>query len=337
MVRMPAPSRSRRTMSSGADWRTVAPAPLMLLKGPEEFIAGRVVDRVRSALREQDPGLEVHRLEAGGYEAGQLSVVASPSLFGEAKILQVDGLEEMNEAFLADCLDYVAAPAEDVTLVLRHAGGNRGKRLLDAVTAAGVLVECQPIRSDADRAAFVQGEFRSRRRSIDPEAVRSLLDAAGGSLTDLAAACLQLAEDTEGTVTSQVVDTYYGGRVEATAFRVADAAIEGRAGQATALLRHALATGVSAPAITGALAMKVRQIARIVDARIGQGQIADVLGMAPWQARRVAETVRFWNPASIAAAIEWVAQADAEAKGLAKDADYAVERAVTRIALAARR
>jgi DNA polymerase III subunit delta len=334
---MPAPSRNRRTTSSGADWRTVAPARLMLLKGPEDFVATRVLDRVRKALREQDPGLEVHRLEAADYEAGQLSILASPSLFGEAKILQVEGLQDMNEAFLADCLDYVRAPADDVTLVLRHTGGTRGKKLLDAVTSAGVLVECQPIKSDGDKADFVNGEFRSRRRSIDPEAVRSLLDAAGASLTDLAAACQQLAQDTEGTITSAVVDRYYGGRVEATAFRVADAAIEGRAGQATALLRHALATGVSAPAITGALALKTRQIARIVDARIGQGQIAAVLGMAPWQAKRVAETVRFWNPATIAAAVEWVAQADAEAKGLAKDADYAVERVVTRIALTARR
>ncbi|MBB5749062.1 DNA polymerase III subunit delta [Micrococcus sp. TA1] len=334
---MPAPSRSRRSTSSGTDWRRVEPAPLMLLKGPEDFIATRVTDRVRTALRQADPGLELHRLDAADYQSGQLSMLASPSLFGEAKIVLAEGLQDMNEAFLADCLDYVAAPADDVTLILRHTGGNRGKRLLDVVTSSGVLVECQPIKSDADKADFVVGEFRSRRRSIDQEAVRSLIDATGGSLTDLAVACQQLAADTEGTVTTQVVDRYYGGRVEATAFRVADAAIEGRAGQATALLRHALATGVSAPAITGALAMKTRQIARIVDARISQGQVAQVLGMAPWQAKRVSETVRFWNPATIAAAIEWVAQADAEAKGLAKDAEYAVERVVTRIALTARR
>lgn len=334
---MPAASRSRRSASSGTDWRRAEPAPLMLLKGPEDFIATRVTDKVRTMLRQKDPGLEVHRLEAFDYQSGQLSLLASPSLFGEAKIVLADGLQDMNEAFLTDCLDYVSTPAEDVTLILRHTGGNRGKKLLDAVAKAGVVIECQPIKSDADKADFVTGEFRARRRSIDPEAVRALIDATGGSLTDLAVACQQLVSDTEGTITSEVVDRYYGGRVEATAFRVADAAIEGRAGQAAALLRHALATGVSAPAITGALAMKTRQVARIVDARISQGQVAQVLGMAPWQAKRVAETVRFWNPATIAAAIEWVAQADAEAKGLAKDAEYAVERVVTRIALTARR
>lgn len=334
---MPAPSRSRRPKTSGADWRTVGRAPIMLLKGPEDFIATRVTDRVRAQLRESDPGLETHRIAAADYQPGQLSILASPSLFGEAKIIVADGLQEMNEAFLTDCLDYVGAPAEDVTLLLRHTGGNRGKRLLDAAVAAGVLIECQPIKSDAEKAEFVAQEFRTARRSIDPEAVRALIDANGSSLTDLAAACRQLLTDTDGTVGVEVVDRYYGGRVEATAFKVADAALSGRPGPATALLRHALATGVSAPAVTGALAMKARQIARIVDARIGQGQIASVLGVAPWQARQVQESARFWNPATIAAAVEWIAQADAEAKGLSKDAAYAVERAVTRIALTARR
>lgn len=334
---MAAPSRSRRPKSSGADWRTVGRAPVMLLKGPEDFIATRVTDRVRAQLREADPGLESHRISASDYQPGQLSILASPSLFGEAKIILAEGLQEMNEAFLADCMDYIAAPEDDVTLMLRHTGGNRGKKLLDAATQAGVLVECQPIKSEADKADFVGQEFRSARRSINPDAIRSLIEANTASLTDLAAAVRQLLADTEGTVTVEVVDRYYGGRVEATAFKVADAALAGRPGPATALLRHALATGVSAPALTGALAMKARQVARIVDARIGQGQIASVLGVAPWQARGIQETARFWNPATIAAAIEWIAQADAEAKGLAKDADYAVERTVTRIALTARR
>lgn len=334
---MPAPSRSRRPQTSGADWRTVGRAPLMLLKGPEDFIATRVTDRVRAQLRETDPGLETHRIAAADYQAGQLSILASPSLFGEAKIVVAENLQEMNEAFLADCLDYVSAPAEDVTLVLRHTGGNRGKKLLDAVARAGVLIECQLIKSEAEKGEFVAQEFRAARRSIDPEAVRALIDANSSSLTDLAAAVRQLLTDTEGAVSVEVVDRYYGGRVEATAFKVADATLSGRPGPAAALLRHALATGVSAPALTGALAMKARQIARIVDARIGQGQIASVLGVAPWQARQVQDSARFWNPATIAAVIEWIAQADAEAKGLSKDAEYSVERTVTRIALAARR
>lgn len=330
-----AAARSRSV--TAVDWRTVAPDRIMLLKGSEDLIAIRATDRVRNTLRSNDPDLEVHHISASDYTAGTLTMLASPSLFGEAKLILAENLHQMNDAFLTDCLDYVQAPGDEVTLIARHQGGNRGKKLTDAMSQQGTVVDCKPITSDRDKTEFITQEFRTARRRIEAEAVRALLDATGSSLSDLAAACSQLLSDTEGPVTEEMVDRYYGGRVQATAFKVADAALDGRPGPAITLLRHALATGVAPVAITAALAMKTRQVARVVDARIGQSQIASVLGMAPWQAKRVATTVRFWRPESIAHAVEWVAQADAEAKGQARDADYAVEKAVTNIALSARR
>ncbi|BAS09099.1 DNA polymerase III [Arthrobacter sp. Hiyo4] len=46
----------------------------------------------------------------------------SPSLFGERKLIEVEGVEGMNDAFLADALTYLARPEPDAVLVLRHAG-----------------------------------------------------------------------------------------------------------------------------------------------------------------------------------------------------------------------
>ncbi|MGO1182063.1 MAG: DNA polymerase III subunit delta [Micrococcaceae bacterium] len=328
---------TRSRTAPGTDWRTVTAQRLILLRGPEELIVSRVIDRVRDELRSAEPDLETHRFSASDYAGGELTMLASPSLFGEKKLLLVEQLQSMSEAFLTDCLDYLENPSEDVTLIAWHQGGNRGKKLVDAFGRTGAVVECKAITSEKDKTDFIQQEFRAHRRRIDPEAVRALLDATGSSLSDLAAACSQLMSDTEGAITEQTVNRYYGGRIQATAFKVADATLEGRPAEAIGLLRHALATGVSPVAVTSALAMKTRQLARIVDARIGQGQIASELGMAPWQAKRVAATVRFWRPESIAHAVEQVAQADAEVKGQARNADYAVEKAVTNIALAARR
>lgn len=328
---------TRSRTAPGTDWRAVTAQRLILLRGPEELIVSRVIDRLREELRAEEPDLEIHRISASDYAGGELTMVASPSLFGEKKLLLVDQLQSMSESFLTDCLDYVEHPSDDVTLIAWHQGGNRGKKLVDAFGRNGTVVECKAITSEKDKTEFIQQEFRTHRRRIDPEAVRALLDATGSSLSDLAAACSQLMSDTDGAVTEQTVNRYYGGRIQATAFKVADATLEGRPAEAIGLLRHALATGVSPVAVTSALAMKTRQLARIVDARIGQGQIASELGMAPWQAKRVAATVRFWRPESIADAVEQVAQADAEVKGQARNADYAVEKAITHIALAARR
>ena len=40
----------------------------------------------------------------------------SPSLFGESKLIEVEGLESMNDAFLADALGYLQHPEQDAVL-----------------------------------------------------------------------------------------------------------------------------------------------------------------------------------------------------------------------------
>jgi DNA polymerase-3 subunit delta len=185
--------------------------------------------------------------------------------------------------------------------------------LLDALKKVGVFVEAKPIKSDRDRMEFLQAEFRSARRRIDAEAIRALADAIGENLGELAAAVHQLVADTEGTITERMVEQYYGGRVQATAFKVADAALDGQLGSAIALLRHAFATGVQPVAVSASFALKARQV------------------------QRVTATARHWTPVNIAGAVELIARADAEAKGQARNAEFAVERMVTRVATLAQR
>ncbi|NTW41443.1 MAG: DNA polymerase III subunit delta, partial [Cellulomonadaceae bacterium] len=183
--------------------------------------------------------------------------------------------------------------------------------------------------------AFVAAEMRRVRRRAEPAALRALIEACGSDLRELAAACQQLAADSSGTVTLELVTRYYGGRVEATGFRVADAAVEGRAGEAVALLRHALATGTDPVPLVAALAAKLRVLAKVAAAR-GRGLDASDLGLAPWQIDRARRELAHWQPESLAAAITAVAQADAEVKGAGRDPVFAVERAVLRVAGAAR-
>jgi len=161
--------------------------------------------------------------------------------------------------------------------------------------------------------------------------VRALVDALGSDLRELASACAQLIADTTGTITATTVDRYYGGRVEATGFRVADAAVAGDAGGAVALLRHALDTGLDPVPIVAALALRLRNLAKVASMR-GGGLSARDLGMAPWQVDRARRDLRAWNPEGLAAAISAVAQADADVKGEARDTVFAVERAVMTIA-----
>ena len=115
------------------DWARVRPAPVVLVSGTEQFLAERAISQLRDILRAEDVSLEVSDIEADAYAPGQLATFASPSLFDEPRLIRVSGVEKCTDAFITETLSYLEAPAPDCYLVLRHGGGVRGKKLLDAL------------------------------------------------------------------------------------------------------------------------------------------------------------------------------------------------------------
>ncbi len=337
---MAAPSRGKPGAKSAARipqlaWHEIRPAPVVLLSGPEAFLADRASRLLRDELRERDASLEVHDLSADGYAAGELLTLASPSLFGEPRLIRVENVEKCSDAFLADVLDYLAAPADDTVVLLRHGGGVRGKRMLDAIRAGdggGIEIVCTELKRDSDRADFAAAEFRHAGRAIAPAALRALVSAFTDDLAELASACQQLLADTDAEITAAVVEKYYAGRVETNAFAVADAAIAGRYGEALALLRHALATGADPVPMVAAFAMKLRTMAKVGGSRGSGGQLAGQLGLAPWQIDRARRDLQGWNEVGLGRAILAVAEADAQVKGAGRDLVYALETVVRVIA-----
>lgn len=302
--------------------------PLVLVTGPEELLVERAIASVLVRARAADA--EVIRLDAVAYEPGALLVHANPSLFGGTKCLVVRGLHEASDELQDDLLAVLAEAPEDVSLVVAHAGGMKGKKVLDALRKAGAhVIDCPAIKSDRDKTDFVMKEFSRARRKITPEAVRALVEAVGKDVRELAAACSQLVADTEGVVDEGLVDKYHGGKVEATGFRVADAAVAGQAGEALRLLRHAIATGVDPVPIVAVLASQLRQLIKVGSAGRGSSaQLAKSLSMAPWQVDKARRAVTHWSGEGLSIALQAVAAADFEVKGGGRDPVYAVERAI---------
>lgn len=314
-------------------------APLTLAVGQEELLLDRAVREVVTAARAADPDTDVRDLPPEAVQPGTLAELTSPSLFAERKVVVVRNSQDLAAETVKEVKAYLAAPAEEITLVLLHAGGAKGKALLDAARKAGAReVACPKLTKPADRLAFVRGEFRTLGRSATPEAAQALVDALGGDLRELASAAAQLVADTEGTVDANVVARYHTGRAEATGFEVADLAVTGRAAEALERLRWALAVGQPAPGITFALASGVRAIGKLAGAPRGAnpGQLARDLGMPPWKIDRVRQQMRGWSADGVSAALRAVAEADAAVKGGGADPAYALEKAVVTIARAAR-
>ncbi len=308
--------------------------PYVLISGPEGVLAERGLSETLDQLRHTEPDLEVIRLYAAAYEPGELVLHTSPSLFGGAKCIVVHDLDEAPDALQTDLLAAITdAPEPDLTLVVLHKSGQRGKKVLDALRGArSRVVDAPAIKTDRDKADFATHEFRRARRKATPEAVHALVEAVGKDVRELAAACQQLVDDTTGVIDEKVVLTYHGGKVEATGFRVADAAMAGDTAEALRLLRHALAVGVDPVPIVAVLAQQVRQLIKVGSA--GRGRPADIardVGMAPWQVDRARRSLSGWTADGLGASLQALAAADAEVKGGGRDPVYAVERALLTI------
>ncbi|MFD1722191.1 DNA polymerase III subunit delta [Amnibacterium endophyticum] len=335
---MPARAASTRATKSKipqVEWSAARPAPVVLVSGPEELLAERAIRAIRDALVAADPSVEVSDLDASSAAPGDLVTLASPSLFGEPRLIRVTSVERLAESFQAEALRYLEAPADDTTLVLRHAGGQRGKKLLDAVRSGaggGIEIPCAEVKRDADRSAFAAAEFRAAGRRISPGALRILVSAFQADLAELAAACRQLIVDVTGDIGETTVRTYYAGRMETDAFAVADAALAGRRGDALVLLRHAISTGADPVPIVAAIAAKLRAMAKVLDAHGSAAQVASDHGLAPWQVDRARRDAQGWRPEGVGRAIVMTARTDERVKGGARDPEFAVERLLTFLA-----
>ncbi|MEG2577922.1 MAG: DNA polymerase III subunit delta, partial [Glutamicibacter sp.] len=197
---------ARAQANPGISWRELRPQPLILLTGSEDYLASRAFELLRSQASQRDD-IQHTRLDAAKYEPGELLMATSSSLFSSANLVEVHELAHMNEYFLKDALAYLKDQAPENVLIMHYSGGTRGKKLIDAIKAAGALiVNCQPVKKDSEKIDFVQSEFKAAKRRITNDAVKALVAAVGNSLAELGSSCSQLIADTTGTIDQDTVD-----------------------------------------------------------------------------------------------------------------------------------
>jgi len=308
-------------------------ARVSVVVGDEELLVERAVARLAAAAG-GDGGAGVREVAAGGLAPGELTMITAPSLFDAVPVVVVRDAQDAAKEVAEELAALAADPPPDLTLVITHAGGAKGKALLARLTGHGAQVSQHPrITRIGDRMTFIREEFRADGRRIDDGGVRALIDALGSDLREIASACAQLAADTTGVIDQPTVARYYRGRAEAGGFAVADRAVEGRLAEALEHLRWALAVGVSPVLVTSALAQGVRLIGRVGAAPRSQpaAALAADLGAPPWRIDKVRQQLRGWTAEGIARALSAVAEADAQVKGEGANPGYALEVAVRTI------
>lgn len=308
-------------------WDGQIATPVALISGPEDYTASRAIRAFREQLKAADPNLEVTTIDGSTYDAGTLIDLTTPSLFDEPRLVIIMNVERCTDALIEDGLAFLQDTNSGSSVVFRHSSGVRGKKLLEALRSSSLVTEvsCELLKKDVERLAFATQEFKLADKKITHAALKAICDAFTEDLAELGSACQQLIQDSADAIDEKIVDRYYGGRIETSAFKVADAAIAGDGALALSLLRHAVSGGIDAVPMVSAIALKTRILAKIYQNR----QItAAQIGAQQWQIDKARRELVGWTDQGLANVICEVARADAAAKGAERDVVYALERLV---------
>jgi DNA polymerase-3 subunit delta len=302
---------------------------LVLVQGAEALLADRAISKIIAS----NPGAQVITLSADEIENGVITDNLAPSLFSDARVVVIKEIQDLTSDCSDEVGDYLENQDENLTLILWHKGGVKGKALVDKIKKAKAeVIVFEVIKKDSEKSDFIRSEFKRLERKVSTEAVSALIDSLGSDLQELSAACSQLASD---VTFSKIIDeddvrAYQQGRVESTGFDVADAALDGKTAIALINLRNALATGTDPVLIVSALASSLRTLAKVSGQSSSSKsfELASILALPPWQIDKARRQLSGWNEIGLTKAVIAIANADADIKGAASDPIYALERAI---------
>ena len=309
---------------------------LYLILGSEGALADSALLKLTAQLK--DESAELTTLSASEVIVGDIADALAPSLFSERRALVIKELQDLPEDSRDEITRYLENTDPTTTVIFMHKGGVKGKALLDAIKKAkATIIACESLKKESEKQEFVRNLFLDLGRKASAAAVNALVNAVGGDLRELSAACSQIVSDTPtGTIDESHVEKFHQGRIETTGFDVADIALDGNLAQALITLRGAIATGTDPVMITSALASALRGLAKVSGANrnVKSFELAGSLAMAPWQIDKARRQLAGWTPKGLIAAVAAVAAADADVKGAASDPIYALEKAISEIASA---
>ena len=308
---------------------------LVLIQGAESLLADRAISQVIAT----KAGAQTSIFSADELEVGFITDSLAPSLFADARVVVIKDLQDLTAECSDEVVSYLENQDENLTLVLWHKGGVKGKALIDKIKKfKPEIIAAEAIKKESEKSDFVRAEFKRLERKISTEAVSALIDSLGSDLRELSAACSQLASDvaSQKVIDEDDVARYQMGRVESTGFDVADAALDGKTAIALINLRNALSTGTDPVLIVSALASSLRTLAKVSGAsRSAKSfELASTLAIAPWQIDKARRQLTGWSEGGLAKAVVAIAAADADIKGAASDPIYALEQAVMTVSAA---
>ncbi|WP_101617662.1 DNA polymerase III subunit delta [Bifidobacterium margollesii] len=316
-------------------------SPVIIVFGGDGFLNRQKARELCHQACESRPDAEFIELDASSCDAYAFDEAVSPSLLSDMAVVSLANLQDADDR-LGDALTAYArqarqAPAQSSVVICRHEGGQKGKRIVDAMFRAGAAKEKVPDLKKYDaKIDFVYDRFESEHRRVDPLAVQQLVAVLGERTGELSAMCAQLCFDfDDDPITIDRVNQYLTSNPQVTGFTVADKAMAGDTAGAIVAMRSAIEQGIDPIAMIGALAMKMRTLAKASAVKTGKISKAEAKAN-PWVLDMAARQLPGWTSQGLGRCIRMLAWADEQSKTNGGDPVYALERSIEAIAVKGR-
>jgi DNA polymerase III subunit delta len=317
-------------------------AAVTLVRGDDASLVRDAVRRViDDAVGDGDRSLLVDEFSGEEYECGAVVDAArTPPFLTDRRIVVARDLHRFKADELTPLVAYLGDPLDTTQLVLVWEQGAVPKGLLDAFKkAGGVQVDTSPGRSARDQRSWLTERIAESGVQLDKGAVDLVATTLGEDLDRLGGllATLRSTYGEGARLGPDDVEPYLGGAGGVAPWELTDAIDRGDIGGAVERLHRLLGGGERHPMVV--LATLHNHVSRLLaldgaDVR-GDKEAAELLGMrgSTFPAKKALDQSRRLGPAKVARAVELVAQADLDLRGV-KDwpSELVLEVLVARLA-----
>jgi len=314
-------------------------APVYCLHGNERFL----VDRAVAALRKAVLGSESATATGFDYdtfdlkEAAMVEVIAAARtlpMWSKRRLVIASGIDGVKAEQLESLTSYVADPNPRGCLVLVGDKVDGRLRAFLALRKAGFIHEFTRLK-DRDLVAWLAGEAKRRKLSIEPAAVQALAEAAGHDLGRVVQALEQVALFADGPIRREHVEEMIPESRERGIFELTRAIGTGEITPALRMVANMLRNREPALKIQFMLLRQLRQIWRakeLVAASVPRAEIASAIGIAPFFLDDVLIPAARMSTAALKRSFVRLYQADRSLKSSRIDPDVQMLRLVRQLA-----
>ncbi len=303
-----------------------AVAEIRLLTGSDiTLLTDAVKEAVNQLAGDIDRATDVHEFYGEEYSIDDLVVAAATiPLFSSHRVVVGRNLNQFNSDDLAPLVKYLQQPTDTTRLVLEWGSGRVSKALDDAVKAAGGKKISAAAPSGAKRRRdWLSDKLKETGIDLDQQTRELVLTHLGNEISRLGGllATLESVFGAGAKLSVQDVTPYLGMAGDVPPWDLTDAIDKGDIAQALSVLQRLWQASVDPIQISGSLNFHYARIMKLEGADVqNEKQAAQVLGQDPgkstFMAGKALKNARRMGHARVKRAVELLANADADLKGV---------------------